>query len=262
MIDAMIPQSHLNPSSSPGNSEALRVVVIATFNEHDNIASLVSSIVSLLPPFHVLVVDDDSPDGTGDVVAELSKGNNRVHLLSRSGRCGYGSAVLAGFEAALRLGAQRIFTMDADHSHDFADLPRLNAALDHTQAAIGSRYRGGIRVINWAPRRLLLSLAANAYVRRVLRLPYADCTSGFRAYHREVVEKLLDVQLNSRGYAFLVEVLAAMVREKWRIEEVPIVYTERRAGQSKMSKASIAEAIIRPWLIRFRFSSGGIGRNR
>lgn len=258
----MIPQSNLEHLSSPGNGDALRVVVIATFNERDNIASLISSIVSLSPPFHVLVVDDDSPDGTGGIVAELSKRNNRAHLLSRAGRRGYGSAVLAGFEAALRLGAQRVFTLDADHSHDFADLLRLDAALDHSQAAIGSRYRGGIRVINWAPRRLLLSLAANAYVRRVLRLPYADCTSGFRAYHREVVERLLAVRLNSRGYAFLVEVLAAMVREGWRIEEVPIVYTERRAGQSKMSKTSIAEAIIRPWLIRFRCSSSGIGRNR
>ena len=247
---------------APGKSDAFRVVVIATFNERDNIDSLISSIVALSPPFHVLVVDDDSPDGTGDVVAELSRGNRRVHLLSRSGRRGYGSAILAGFEAALGLGARRIFTIDADHSHDFADLLRLDAALGHNQAAIGSRYRGGIRVINWAPRRLLLSLAANAYVRRVLRFPYADCTSGFRAYQREVIERLLSVRLNSRGYAFLVEVLAAMVREDWRIEEVPIVYTERRAGQSKMSKASIAEAIIRPWLIRLRYSRRKIGRDR
>ena len=256
----MVPRSDLGPVYPPGNREGPRVVVIATFNERDNIGSLISSIVSLSPPFRVLVVDDHSPDGTGESVAELTRENDRVHLLSRPGRRGYGSAVLAGFEEALRLGARRIFTMDADHSHDFADLARLDVALDRCHVAIGSRYQGGIRVLNWAPRRLLLSLAANAYVRRVLHLPYADCTSGFRAYRREVVEKLLTVRLNSRGYAFLVEVLAAMVRGKWRVEEVPIVYTERRAGQSKMSKISIAEAIIRPWLIRFRPPVSGIDR--
>ena len=237
----------LNPSS-PSNV-ARRLVVIATYNERNNIKELISRIISLKPSFQVLVVDDNSPDGTGEAVAALALEDRRVHLLRRPGKKGYGSAVIDGFRKALQLKADRIFTMDADHSHDPLDLPRLDEKLGNFSVAIGSRYLGGIRILNWSLGRLLLSLGANQYVRTLLRLKYTDCTSGFRAYRRDVIRKLLRHNTNSQGYAFLVEILNQIQLGGYRVGEVPIIYTERRAGQSKMSRMTIWEATWRPWLI-------------
>ncbi len=242
-------------------SAAVRVVLIATYNERDNIVSLISEIRRYQPEFRILVVDDGSPDGTGRVVAGLAGGDGRVHLLSRPGKAGYGSAILAGFGEALRLGADRIFTMDADHSHDPRALAELDRALESCDVAIGSRYRGGIRVLNWSPARLLLSLGANAYARRLLRMDYADCTSGFRGYRRAAVRGLLRERIASAGYVFLVETLYAARRAGCGVREVPIVYTERRAGQSKMSRAGIWEAAYRPWLLIARELLGRTNRS-
>jgi len=236
-------------------------VVIATYNERDNIVSLISAIRKLRPEFRILVVDDSSPDGTGRVVAELAGGDGRVNLISRPGKAGYGSAVLAGFQEALRLGADRIFTMDADHSHDCRVLAELDRALESCDLVIGSRYRGGIRVLNWSPARLLLSLGANAYARRLLRMDFADCTSGFRGYRRAAVRGLLRERIAAAGYVFLVETLYAASRAGCVIREVPIVYTERRAGRSKMSRAGIWEAAYRPWLLIARELPGRLIRS-
>ncbi len=239
----------------------IRVVLIATYNERENIVSLISAIRECRPEFRVLVVDDSSPDGTGQAVADLAGGDGRVHLISRPGKAGYGSAILAGFREALRLGADRIFTMDADHSHDPRALAELDLALESCDLAIGSRYRGGIRVLNWSPARLLLSLGANAYVRRLLRMDFADCTSGFRGYRRAAVRGLLREPISSAGYVFLVETLYAARRAGCDIREVPIIYTERRAGQSKMSRAGIWEAAYRPWLLLARELLGRSNRS-
>ncbi len=234
----------------------MKIVVIATYNERENIVALVERILSLTPLFHVLVVDDDSPDGTGKFVDDAFSGEERVRLISRKGERGYASAVERGFREAVRRGADRVLTMDADFSHNPDDLPLLDSALDEFPLAIGSRYHNGIRVLNWSPGRLLLSLAANAYAKTILRLPYADCTSGFRGYRREAVEKVIASGVRSNGYAFLVEVLARAEKAGFRSKEVPIIYTERRAGHSKMSRMTILEAIILPWRILLRPSGG------
>lgn len=241
-----------NPTSPPCETGSF-FVVIATYNERDNIESLIRKILALEQGFHVLVVDDNSPDGTGHVVRALAVESARVRLLARPERLGYGSACIEGLNEALRLGARAVFTMDADHSHDPSDLPRLAERLEHSDVVTGSRYVKGGGVVNWSLGRKLLSLWANLYVRAILGLPYKDCTSGFRGYRREVLEKIPWESIHSTGYAFLVELLHAAVQNGHSVSEVPITYTERRAGQSKMSRRVIWEAVRRPWVLRRRY---------
>ncbi|MEA1928906.1 MAG: polyprenol monophosphomannose synthase, partial [Candidatus Auribacterota bacterium] len=162
------------------------------------------------------------------------------------------TAIVDGFRQALIMGADRVFTMDADYSHNPQDLVSLDRALEKLDLVIGSRYQGGIRILNWSLSRLLLSLGANYYVRILLRLKYTDCTSGFRAYQRKVVDELSRNKAHSHGYAFLVEVLNLVKQSGYRIGEIPIIYTERRAGQSKMSQLTIWEAAWRPWMLLLR----------
>ncbi|MBM3335427.1 polyprenol monophosphomannose synthase [Candidatus Sumerlaeota bacterium] len=227
-------------------------VVIATYNEKENIQVLIPEILRVAPEMQVLVVDDSSPDGTSESVRQMAVENPRVHLLLRGRRMGYGSACIAGFKEALRLGAATIFTMDADLSHDPRDLLRLAEGLENSDVVIGSRYVGGIRILNWPLRRLVLSLWANWYVRTILRLPYTDCTSGFRAYRQEVLQEIDWQSVHSSGYAFLVEILFDIAGHGYSVSEAPVVYTERRAGQSKMSKAVVLEAVMRPWILKAR----------
>jgi dolichol-phosphate mannosyltransferase len=226
-------------------------VVIATYNERTNIERLLPAVLALDPPVSVLVVDDNSPDGTAKAVeAEKERFPGRVHLLGRPGKMGYGSAFAAGIAEARRRGATAILSMDADFSHDPADAPRLLAALSEEgglDVVAGSRYVGGIRVLNWPFFRLLLSVFANNYARAILGLPIHDATSGFRAYRADVFDRVDLAKIKARGYAFLVEALYRMKRAKLRIGERPIVFSERRDGQSKMSKAIIFEAALRPW---------------
>ncbi len=239
-------------SRRPAGPAGRKMVVIATYNEGETIRPLVSRVLSREDGFSVLVVDDNSPDGTSDIVRNAFPGDHRVRVVTRSGKKGYADAMMRGFREALNWDAGRIFTMDADLSHNPDDLSRLDSTLDNHPLAIGSRYSNGIRILNWSPMRLLLSLAANTYVSKLLNLPYSDCTSGFRAYRREVVEKIISTRVKSNGYAFLVEVLAVVYRAGWRAKEVPIIYTERRAGQSKMSRLVIVEAFFLPWRLLLR----------
>ncbi len=226
-------------------------IVLATYNELPNLETLVPALLALLPEARVVVVDDNSPDGTPAFLQELAKAEPRLVPVIRPGKAGYGGAILAGFQRALELGAQQIATLDADFSHDPAELPHLLAALGHADVAIGSRYYNGVRVLNWHPSRLLLSLFANRYVKGILNIPVDDSTSGFRAYRREAIVALQEARIGSVGYSFLVEILYFLHGRRMRIVEVPIVYTERREGQSKMSKRVIREAVIRPWILRF-----------
>jgi len=246
-----------NPDSPHSTSASdQKTVVIATYNEGESILPLVSKILSLKTKFSILVIDDNSPDGTSDIVRSAFADNPRVLVVTRSGKKGYATAMMRGFQETLKHGAGRIFTMDADLSHNPDDLSRLDSTLDNHPLAIGSRYSNGIRILNWSPMRLLLSLAANTYVSKLLNLPYSDCTSGFRAYRREVVEKIISTRVKSNGYAFLVEVLAVADRAGCRAKEVPIIYTERRAGQSKMSRLVIVEAFFLPWRLLLRPGRG------
>lgn len=231
-------------------------VLIATYNERENIDQLVSALLSLPNHFEVLIVDDNSPDGTGERVAELKPCEPRLHLLSRKAKEGYGPAMIAGLKSALERGAERIITMDADFSHDPKDVPKLYAALEHSDIALGSRYSRGVRVLNWAPRRLLLSMGANRYVRTVLGLAIADCTSGFRGYRRQVFETDVLERCRFRGYAFLVELLYRCLKRGFAASEVEIIYTERREGHSKMSKRVIFEAVFAPWILKLSARKG------
>jgi dolichol-phosphate mannosyltransferase len=225
-------------------------VVLATYNEAPNLEKLVPEALSILPGARLIVVDDNSPDGTPAMLAQMAQREPRLLPLVREKKAGYGSAVLAGLKRALELGATRIATLDADFSHDPAALPALLNALKNADVAIGSRYFEGVRVLNWHPSRLLLSLFANRYVQWILSIPVQDATSGFRAYRRTAVEALTAARINSVGYSFLVEILFFLFRRNFRIVEVPIIYTERREGQSKMSGRVIREAVLRPWLLR------------
>ena len=221
------------------------LTIVVTYNEATNIARLIPEILRHVPASSVLVVDDSSPDGTGDVVRALAAHDPRVGILSRPAKSGYGSATIDGIQHAVRQGYDVVATLDADFSHDPADLPRLIDALAEADVAIGSRYVGGIRILNWGVQRLLLSLAANSYVRFLSGLACVDCTSGFRAYRVDALKKVAFDRISSTGYAFLPELLFAL--DQVRVEEVPICYTERRIGQSKMGTHVIAEAIVRPW---------------
>jgi len=226
-------------------------IVLATYKEAANLKSLLPQLRSVVPDAFIIVVDDNSPDGTPQLLEELARQDPHIVPLIRPGKMGYGSAVLAGFRRALELGAERIVTLDADFSHDPESIPDLLAGLEQADIAIGSRYYQGVRVLNWHVSRLLLSLFANRYVRTILGIPASDATSGFRAYRREAIEAILNSRIDSQGYSFLVEILYRARRRGMRIAEVPIVYSERREGQSKMSGNVIFEAALRPWLLRF-----------
>ena len=232
-------------------------VVIATYNERANVEQLIPALMESTAEPHVVIVDDNSPDGTGDAVRKAIEHHpDRVKLVARSGKMGYGSAILAGFNSVLADDYGVVVTMDADFSHDPAAVASLVAGLENADLAIGSRYVGGIRILNWSLGRMLLSSGANLYVNAILRYGVTDCTSGFRAYRAEVLRNIDVERASSRGYSFLVELLELVVRNGYRVTEVPVVYTERRAGRSKMSRGVIAESAIRPWLLLARRLSG------
>jgi dolichol-phosphate mannosyltransferase len=229
-------------------------LVLPTYNEAGNLEPIVARSLAELPDdARVLVVDDASPDGTGAIADRLAAANpGRVEVLHRTGKRGLGPAYIAGFRRALSAGAGLVLEMDADFSHDPADLPRLLAATEGADLAIGSRYVAGGRVEAWSPSRRLLSRGGSAYARRVLGLQVRDLTGGFKCFRREVLEAIDLDAIDSRGYAFQVEMTYRAVRRGFRVVEVPIVFHDRRAGASKMTAAIAAEAAWRvPWL-RYR----------
>ncbi|OPZ09608.1 MAG: Undecaprenyl-phosphate mannosyltransferase [candidate division BRC1 bacterium ADurb.BinA364] len=237
-------------------------VVIASYNERENLRELIPAIMALPPQPRLVVVDDSSPDGTAqEVRLAAERFPQRIALIERPGKLGYGSAFVAGFRRALGDGAEMIVSMDADWSHDPAAIPKLIERLAEADAVIGSRYIDGVRILNWSMRRLLLSWCANRYINAILRFGLCDCTSGFRAYRAEALEAIDLDRAHSRGYAFLVELLEMIRRQGFRIAEAPIVYAEREKGRSKMSRGVILEAIFRPWrLLAGRLVSRGAKR--
>lgn len=224
-------------------------IVIATYCERENLLKLLPRLREVAPDARVCIVDDDSPDGTARVPRELGL-EGFARSIVRKGARGYGTAVRDGIIACHRAGAKRILTMDADFSHDPGEVPAMFAALEGADLCIGSRYTGGVRVLNWRISRLLLSLFANAYVRTILGFGVDDCTSGFRAYRAELIPRLRLRSIRSNGYSFLVEMLQRCKLAGARIAEHPIIYVERREGQSKMSRSVILESVFMPWRLR------------
>jgi dolichol-phosphate mannosyltransferase len=233
------------------------LVIVPTFNERANLPVLVEGLMRH-PGVRMLVVDDQSPDGTGEVADALARAHaGRLAVMHRTERPGLGRSYIDGIRTSVNDPVDVICQMDADLSHDPAQLPSLIAAIDHADVVIGSRYIPGGRVVNWPLRRKALSRFANIYVRSVTRMNAADCTSGYRCWRREALAGLPLDAFKSDGYSFLVEMLYAAARRGCRIAEVPITYVERREGHSKMSPAVLIESAITPW--RLAASRDGVG---
>ncbi|MCX7929853.1 MAG: polyprenol monophosphomannose synthase [Chlorobi bacterium] len=226
------------------------LVVIPTYNERGNIVRLIEAIHRVLPEIDVLVVDDNSPDGTADAVRTIAAEDRRVALLERAGKMGLGTAYCHGFSWALERGYEIICQMDADFSHNPDDLPRLIAALDGCDVAIGSRYVSGVNVVNWPMSRLLLSYAANLYTRLITGMPVKDATGGFKAFRADVLRRIDLRAIHSNGYAFQIEMNFRAWRHGARIEEVSIVFVDRTDGVSKMSRSIVYEAAWIVWKLK------------
>jgi len=223
------------------------LVVIPTYNEKDNIELMVRKVFSLEKPFHLLIVDDGSPDGTGQIVKDLQQEfPGRLFLEEREGKLGLGTAYVHGFNWGLDRGYEYIFEMDCDFSHNPDDLPRLLAACEDEgyDMSIGSRYTKGGGVENWPRNRVLMSKYASVYVRGVLWMPIHDTTAGFKCYHRKVIEKILEEPPHFVGYAFQIEMKYRAWKYGFKIKEVPIVFTDRVRGESNMSSSIFSEAIF------------------
>ena len=227
-------------------------VVIATYNERENLSGLVSAILQR-DGYRVIVVDDDSPDGTGAIADQLATTfPGRISVIHRTGARGLGRSLVAGLQKALENGADLIFQMDADFSHDPKYLPDMAAAAANADLVLGSRYLRGVSVVNWPLHRIVLSTFANRYIRLVTGLEVSDCTTGFRCWRREALARLPLEGLISDGYAFLVEQLHLARRIGCRVQEVPIIFVERREGASKISSSVLLESVIVPWRLRLR----------
>ncbi|MBW2231211.1 MAG: polyprenol monophosphomannose synthase [Deltaproteobacteria bacterium] len=215
------------------------LIVVPTYNEADNVILLSSEVLALGPFIEVLIVDDNSPDGTGELVEEEVLRQPRLHLLRRPGKLGLGTAYLAGFRYGLDHDFDRIFTMDGDFSHNPKYLPEMLKAMDKHDMVIGSRYVAGGGVENWPWYRRLLSASANFYARTLLRLDVRDCTAGFRGYSREVLETVDPFQIRSSGYSFLEEMVWRVARCGFSAGEIPILFEQRKAGSSKIESSEI-----------------------
>jgi dolichol-phosphate mannosyltransferase len=234
-------------------------VIIPTYNERDNLESIVTRLRAAVPAADILVVDDNSPDGTGEIADKLATSDASVHVLHRQGKSGLGAAYIAGFGWALERDYGVLVEMDADGSHDPQDLPRMLAALDDADLVIGSRYVPGGTTVNWPKSREALSRGANAYVRLMLGIGVRDATGGYRAYRADTLRALGLEQVESQGYCFQVDLTLRTVQEGFAVAEVPITFTERARGASKMSRAVVAEAL---WRVTQWGVAGRLGRRR
>ncbi len=228
------------------------IVIIPTYNEMMNIEKMIHTVIELYPNIHVLVVDDNSPDGTGDFVKAKSKDDERIHVLQREGKMGLGTAYVAGFRYILERDYDYALQMDADFSHDPKDIGNLLKAIEENDLVIGSRYIQGVNVINWPMSRLLLSYFASIYTRVITGMPVMDATGGFKCFRREVLEKIDLDKIKANGYSFQIEMNFKTYKLGFRIKEMPIVFTDRVDGVSKMSKKIVREAVTMVWKLRFR----------
>ena len=221
------------------------LVIVPTYNEKENILLMLEAILQQHECLEVLVVDDGSPDGTGDMVAAEVEKNSRIHLIRRKGKMGLGSAYVTGFKWALERDYERVFEMDADFSHSPSDLTRFLEAAEESDLVLGSRYmKQRISVVNWDLRRLILSYGANVYTRMVTGLPISDATGGFKCFRREALQALNLDKMKSDGYCFQIETTFKIWKKGLRVKEIPIVFTDRTRGTSKMSGGIISEAFF------------------
>ena len=232
------------------------LVVVPTYNESANLPLIVPEILAQDARLHVLVVDDNSPDGTGELADRLVAADPRVQVLHRPGKGGLGKAYLAGFRWALERDYELVFEMDADFSHDPKFLGKFLQAVEEADLVIGSRYKTGVNVINWPISRLLLSLGANQYARWITGLPIMDSTGGFKCFRRRVLEAIDFERVRSNGYAFQIEMSFRAWKKGFRLVEIPIVFTDRVEGQSKMNKRIVREAIWMVWWLRLKAIAG------
>ncbi|NLA15761.1 MAG: polyprenol monophosphomannose synthase [Bacteroidales bacterium] len=230
------------------------LVIIPTYNEQENAEKIIRSVFSLKEPFHILVVDDNSPDGTADIVRSLMpEFKDQLHLIEREGKLGLGTAYLAGFRWGLEKGYDYLIEMDADFSHNPQDLPRLvGACREGAHVSIGSRYSKGISVINWPIGRVLMSWFASVYVRTVLNMPVYDCTAGFICYHRSVLESIDFDWVKMKGYGFQISMKYFAYKLGYKVVEVPIIFIDRTEGTSKMSGSIFGEAFWGVLKLRFK----------
>ncbi len=230
-----------------------KIVIIPTYNEKENVSKMIDTVMLLDGNFHVLVVDDNSPDGTAALVKEkIATYPDRLFLLERAGKQGLGTAYIAGFKWSLDQGYEFIFEMDCDFSHNPNDLIRLYEACEKEGAdvAIGSRYVKGGNVKNWPANRIFISMAASIYTRMITWMPVKDCTAGFICYRRKVLETLALDEVKFIGYAFQIEMKYRAWKKGFKLKEVPITFVDRTAGQSKMSKGIIKEAVLGVWKMK------------
>lgn len=239
---------------SPDLTGALKAMaVIPTYNESENIQSILKAVRSLPYDIEVTVVDDGSPDGTGEIVDQMAREDPGIHVLHRSGKLGLGTAYVEGFKYALARGADVVIEMDADFSHDPNSLPDFLNKIREADLVVGSRYRNGVRVINWSFKRLLLSKMATIYVNFVTGMPgsvISDATAGFKCYRRAVLEAIDLDRIHSNGYAFQIEMKYRAYRKGFRIAEIPITFNDRHVGLSKMNNRIILEALWICWRLR------------
>ncbi|MEE9441552.1 MAG: polyprenol monophosphomannose synthase [candidate division Zixibacteria bacterium] len=226
------------------------LVIFPTYNEKDNIEEIVSATLDMDDRIHILIVDDNSPDGTGPIADNLVSQNDRINVEHRPGKAGLGKAYLHGFKWAIENKYDYIFEMDADFSHSPEFLPDFLEAIKDNDLVLGSRYISGVNVINWPMSRLLLSYFANKYAGFVTGLKIKDATGGFKCFRREVLEAINLDEVKSNGYTFQIEMTMRAAIRKFRIKEIPIIFYERQAGASKMSKKIVREAIWMVWWLR------------
>ena len=234
------------------------MVVIPTYNEAANLPNVVPQVLAQDPRLDVLVVDDNSPDGTGRMADALAAANPRVHVLHREGKLGLGTAYIRGFRWALERSYDYVFEMDADFSHDPAHLKEFLKAIEGADVVLGSRYLDGrVTVVNWPMGRLLLSYCANIYARRITGLRIWDLTGGFKCFRRRVLETIDLSQVRSNGYAFQIEMSVRAWRKGFKLREIPIVFVDRTEGQSKMNRSIVREAV---WMVPRLRLQGWFGR--
>ena len=247
------------PEAGNATTSQRGLVIVPTYNERETVARIVESVLAQDPRLNVLIVDDGSPDGTGAIVDEIAAVNPRVNALHRAKKMGLGTAYLAGFKWALARDFAFVFEMDADFSHDPGHLPEFLRAIANADLVLGSRYRDGkVTVVNWPMSRLMLSYAANVYARIVTGLQLYDATGGFKCFRRAVLEAIDLDDVRSNGYAFQIEVSFRAWKKGFRIAEIPIVFTDRTEGESKMSKRIVREAIWMVWRLRWWAITGRV----
>jgi dolichol-phosphate mannosyltransferase len=232
--------------------DALTLVIVPTYNERENIRPLAARLLALPAHIHILIVDDNSPDKTGELADELAAQNRRVHVLHRPEKNGLGRAYCAGFQWALARQYQFMMEMDGDFSHNPDDIPKFLAAAENADLVLGSRYCDGIRVINWPLSRLMLSMGAAKYVQIITGMPFSDPTGGFKCFRRKALESIDLATIRSNGYSFQIEMTHKLWRQGLKIVEVPIIFTDRFQGSSKMSGKIVREALGMVWRLWFQ----------